>query len=499
MASTPITPRTDAPALVSREPPSLDASLVRGIAWTGGTRWLAHIIQWASTLLVARILSPEDYGLVGMAMVYIGLVTLFSEFGIGSAVLTLRDLSRQQIAQLNAVAVYVGFFGFAISCLVAFPLGRFFDAPQLPPVVIAISVAFVVSAFRIVPLALLQRELRFKLISLIQMSQGITAAVCAVALAVSGFGYWTLVLATLVSTLTVTVLAVAVRPYEFARPHFQALRPALRFSSHILGGRLSWFVYSNADLAIAGKMIGQTALGYYSFAASLASAPVDKITEMVHRVTPAVFATIQDDMPQLRRYMLRLTAGIALIAFPGTLGLGLVAADFVPLVLGEHWRGMIAPLRILAFYAAFRSITALPAQVLIVIGESRFAMRTGVLAAAVLPIAFYVGSAWGVVGIAAAWAIVHPIVVMPLFWRVFARIQLSAAQYVRALWPALSGSMLMIMVVLLIGWQLPDDQQPVYALLFKMAAGAATYVAALLLFHRAHVLGFLRTFRLLRD
>src|SRR3989442_12666108 len=94
---------------------ALDRSLVRGVAWTGAANWAGQLVAWASTLIVARLLTPEDYGLVGMASIYLGLITLVSEFGLGSTVITLRDLSEEQVAQLNGLALLIGAGSCALS------------------------------------------------------------------------------------------------------------------------------------------------------------------------------------------------------------------------------------------------------------------------------------------------------------------------------------------------------------------------------------------------
>jgi len=109
---------------------ALDRSLLNGIAWTSGAKWASQLLTWASTLVVARLLSPEDYGLVGMASIYLGVITLLSEFGLGSAVVTLRELSEEQVAQINSVSLLFGLASFALSCAAAVPLGHFFHAPS---------------------------------------------------------------------------------------------------------------------------------------------------------------------------------------------------------------------------------------------------------------------------------------------------------------------------------------------------------------------------------
>src|SRR3990170_3938689 len=102
---------------------ALDRSLVRGVAWTAAAKWASQVLIWASWLIVARLLTPEDYGLVGMAAIYLGLVTLLSEFGLGTAVLAVRELSVDQIHQLNGLAVLAGLAGLLASCALAIPLG----------------------------------------------------------------------------------------------------------------------------------------------------------------------------------------------------------------------------------------------------------------------------------------------------------------------------------------------------------------------------------------
>src|SRR4029079_13488781 len=132
---------------------ALDRSLVRGVAWTGAIKWVTQIAAWLSTLAVARLLSPEDYGLVGMAAVYLGLLTMLSEAGLGTTIIAMRDLRGKQLAQLHSIASLMGIAGFLVSCVVAGPLAAFFTAPLLQGVVIALSANFVIISLRTVPRA----------------------------------------------------------------------------------------------------------------------------------------------------------------------------------------------------------------------------------------------------------------------------------------------------------------------------------------------------------
>jgi len=466
------------PPITDIEKPDLDGSLVHGLVWAGGVRWSSQIITWASTLIVARLLMPEDYGILGMATVYLGLITLISEFGVGTAVVTLRELSPDHLAQLNGLAILLGFAGFAVSCAVAVPLGIFFASPRLPWVVIVMSANFVVSSFRSVPSALLQKDLRFKLLSVIEGSRALSLAIVTVLAAWMGFRYWTLVIGSITGTLIDTGLTLSRRRCAFAWPRPGSLRHAIRFTRHILISRLAWYSYTSADLVISGRILGEKALGVYSIAWNIANIPVDKLAGVVNSVTPALFSAVQKERVLLRRYLLNLTEGISLIAFPASLGLGLVAPEFVATVLGQKWMPAVVPLRLLAFFASFRCLAPMIPVALNTIGESGFAMWNSIAAALVMPASFLVASRWGNSGIATVWLLLYPLVAVPLFQRAFRKMDLPWKDYLRVLRPAMLGSLVMGVVVLLLKRSLPPGRPAALRLTIEVLSGAAAYVLA---------------------
>ncbi|HEY3194425.1 MAG TPA: lipopolysaccharide biosynthesis protein [Candidatus Dormibacteraeota bacterium] len=470
---------------------ALDHSLVRGVAWTAAAKWASQALAWVSWLIVARLLTPEDYGLVGMAAIYLGLVTLLSEFGLGTAVLAVRELSGAQIGQLNGLAVLLGLAGLLASCAVAIPLGRFFHAPQLPLVVVAMSTTFVITSFKTVPLALLQRDLRFKALAFIDLGQALVLAISMVGFAVAGFRYWTLVCGGVLSALISTGAILRLRHAPFGWPQPKSLKHAMTLSSDVVISRLGWYVSANTDFLVAGRILGKAALGFYNVAWTLASVPVDKVAALVGQVTPAFFSAVQTDHPAMRRYVLRITEGMALITFPVSLGLALVARDFVLVVLGSKWEGTIAPLRLLAAYAALRSITPLLPQALQIIRDSRFEMWRMVAAAVVMPTSFYFAAQrWGTVGLAMAWMLADPLLAFVLYRRVFRKIGLSPRAYLAALWPALSGTALMAGAVLAVGVLRGNEWTPALRLAAQIGVGVITYGLACVVLHRERFAAF---------
>ena len=474
---------------------NLDNVFVRGMAWTAAVKWFTQAVTWGMTVIVARLLAPSDYGLVGMAGIFINLFTLFSEFGVGAALITLQDLTEDQAAQLNTLSLFLGLLGFVISAAAAIPLGKFFHAPSLPLVVIVLSGGFIVSGIRTVPYSLLQKELRFKLLAVIEGIQGIVQALVTLILAYLGFGYWALVLGILSVSVTPTGLILFWRRQRFALPKLSSIRNAIHYSRRIVIGRLCWAAYDNSDFIIAGRVLGEAPLGEYTLAWSLALSPLQKLTALVNRVTPSVFATIQADSEALRRYLRNITGSMALIVYPATIGLALVSPEFVPLVLGPKWNGAVFPLELLALHALMRSNATLLPPLLNVIGEERLVMWNTIVAATVLPISFYIGSHWGPVGIAASWVVIYPLIQIRLFSRVFRRIHISPSEYLRALWPALSACAVMAISIEVFKL-VSSGKWPLYArLASEVLVGITTYGTMLILLHRNYLLQILQFVR----
>lgn len=473
-------------------PQATDRTLVHGIAWSAASKWTAQIVSWASTIVVARLLTPNDYGLVGMAALYLGLVALVSEFGVGSAIVTLRDLSDDAIAQLNSLSVMIGVTIFALSCAAARPLAAFFHTAALVPVVLTLSISFVVGSFKSVPNAILQRSFAFRTLAAIDTTKALFSAVLAIALAMAGFHYWTLVLSEVCGVALATILTVIRSPRPFAMPRLATLERAVTFSRQVLVGRIAWFAYSNADFLVAGRVLGQAALGAYDFAWTLTNIPVEKLTSLVSNVTPTVFASIQDDLRALERSVLSVTEGIATVAFPVAIGLGLVSSDLIMGVFGAKWESAIVPLRLLAVYTALRSVMPILPSALTVRGQTRFLMYHGIASAIIFPLAFLWASRFGTLGIAGVWVVLYPISVVPLIYmacRIFTTW--------RAYWGALRGptfaTVAMAVVVLCIARVIPPAYPPLARLAIQATVGAVAYAATVLTLFPDRIAAFRRT------
>lgn len=520
-----MTSQTPNPSTVqsNAEHKKLDRSFIKGIAWTGASKYSVQIFTWVATLISARLLTPSDYGLMGMSSLYMGLIVSVSEFGFGSAIVTLRNLSDSQIAQINTLSILLGAVGFLITWFVAAPLGRFFDAPDLPSVITVMGLAIIFSSLQIVPTALLKKEYRFKAISIIWVIRALVQSSAVVVFAWFGFRYWSLALGSLIGCALSAILTFWVRRHWMAMPNFSSLTQVITFSGRMVATNLAWYAHENADNAIVGRILGQTALGSYRVAWDLACAPLEKVTSLICGVTPAFYSSLKDDHGSLRRYLLKPIGLIALVIFPAMIGMSLVANDAVPALIGPKWEDSIPVLQLLSFFACGRSIVPLFQQVLVATNETKFVMWNGIITLIVLCVAFIFGSRWGIVGIAAAWAIAYPVTAAPLYWKVHRKIGLAHTAFFQTLLPAINGSLLMALAVLavklvldgrfgpvvwlvlkryqwdtpylldiaaMLQWLLDGHFGHTVRLLVQVVCGGVVYVLAIWTFHREWLLAF---------
>jgi len=463
---------------------ALDRSLVRSVAWNVASSWVTQAVSWMVSLVVMRLLTPQDFGIAALALVLLPFLGSMSGLGIPRAVVALPTLTQNQLAQLSAVNVIMGSLWFLLGIVFAKPFAAFFRTPPLARLFIVCCGGVLMSVIAGVPTALLTKERRFRFLSILGICSLLLNSVLVLWLASLRFGYWALILSRMISGVISNIVILCVRPCKLAWPRFSSIAAPLRFGWHITVSALAQNAYERLDNFVAARVLGQSALGFYGNAWETANVPMEKVTSMVTTVIPAYLAVIRDEAAALRRYLYGMTEVIALAAFPACTGLGLVAHEWVPLILGHKWDGMVPPLQVLSYYAAFRSIVALLPKVVTAVGDSGFIMRIDLTALVILPIAFYLGSYRGITGIAWGWVFAYPIVVLPLYKKTFAAIGARTGDYLRSLRPALAGTIAMIPAVEWVRHGLAPFRSLFLRLIVEVVVGAVVYTATVFLFHR---------------
>jgi teichuronic acid exporter len=476
-----------------------DRSLLGSVAWNAGGDWASQIFSWLSFLIVMRLLTPADFGIAAMAVLLAPYLGQLTSFGIPRAIVTIRDLTDDQLAQLNSVSFAFGLTTFTIAALLAKPFAMFLRTPRLTPIVIAACASLIPQGLQGVSTGWLMKQMRFRLLSIFAAVTALVAAVTTLALALLGFGYWALVLGNLVSGIVRTVLILSTRPCRLAWPHLDSIRVPLKFGWHVTVSMLALNSYQRLDNLVAGRVLGQVALGFYGMAWELANVPIEKVTSLVTNVIPSYMAAVQDQPAELRRYLRGLTEAIALLTFPATVGVALVAHEMVPVLFGHKWDGMIAPLEVLSFYAAVRSVVALLPKVLTAVGNVRYVMWNDLAALILLPVAFYVGSRRGTAGIAWAWVIAYPLVALPLYHKTFQAIAMTISEYIRALSPSIEGTLVMTLAVRVVRYFFTPGTSLLLQLIVEVTIGSLAYLGTLRVRHGERMSALIETARRLRS
>jgi teichuronic acid exporter len=430
----------------------MHARLARSVFWIVWSRGAGQIVSFLTVLLVARLLSPGDYGLMALAGVWTGMVTLLSEMGLGAAIIQFRDVDDTELNACFWLTMGAATIGYAGVYGAAPAIGAWFSAPALADVMRAIGLTLPLTAMRVVPDSLLRKRLAFDRLSQADVAAVLLNVPVVLGLALAGAGVWALVAGTLTMTVVqgVWVFGCA-RWWPGLRIGGARLRELLRYSLATLGSRLSWAAYQQADAFVLGRVSGDVAVGHYSMARHLAALPVSKVSVLVNQLAAPVMAELQERVVELRRSFLRAVRLVVAASLPLCVGMMLVGGDGVRVVLTEKWAEAVAPLQALAAYSILSSIAVLCVPALMARYRTGFVFRYTTAQLCVMPLAFWVGATWGgPLGVALAWATVYPIGFGWLLRETLRELEIGWRVLLAALGPAACATAVMVIAVLLV-------------------------------------------------
>jgi len=405
-----------------------------------GVRWLAIgqvvglIARFAVSVALAHLLAPEDFGLLTMAGVFTALGGLFSSLGVGPAIVQRPEVSIPLLRSLATVGFVVGAGLSGALVLGSGFIAEFYGDTRVAPIAASLAMTFVVASLGMVPEGLLQRELRFNRLVSIDLAVLAVSASLSVGLALAGLRVWALVVANLGGTAVRSLLLVASSPWRLA-PGFDwgAIRGVVGFSASVMGFNGTQYLQRNSDRLIIGRALGAIELGYYDYAYQFYMYPLESVTVVLIKVMFPTFSRIKGDIEQLGRAFLRANGAIALITFPMTVGLAVVADPFVRFVFGEKWAPVITLVQILAPVGLVQSIGATPGQLFLARGRAALRFWWSVIYTTIFVAAFFAGIPWGILGMASAYAIVTIPINIAGFWLALRLVNLDLADLWRTL------------------------------------------------------------------
>lgn len=459
--------------------PELAGRAMRGLVWGAGSHVGRQLVQLAVFLILARVLAPADFGLIAMVLAVTGLMSIVSDLGIAATLVQAPRVAEAHRDTMFCVAAVLGLVVAALVFAVSQWVAAFYAEPRVEPLVKLVSLTFIFNNLGSVHGALLQRQMRFRRLSTVEFAGAAAGGATALLLAGAGYGIWSLAWQPVAAS---AVTACALWIGSEWRPKFRFSGPAARelvgFSWRLGAYNTANYFVRNADDLLVGRYLGATALGLYGRAYGLLMLPVVSISGVAGRVMLPALSHLREDHPNARRAYLRALEGVALVAFPVTLGLLAVADDFVPAVLGSSWTGMIPVLRIFAALGAVQAVASTTGWIFQSQGRADQLLRWGLFAAPVLISSYVIGILIGTIeAVAGAYAVASGIVLLyPAFAYPGRLIGLRASEIASRLWPVLACAASMAVIVALIGILLPPDWPAALRLVVRVVAGVVVYL-----------------------
>lgn len=457
---------------------SIERQVISGLKWAAIGKVGGQALNWAITIFVVRLLTPADYGLLAMANIVLGLVAMIAEMGLGATVIQARILNDEILRRIYGAAVLLNVAAAAVVVASAPLIAWFFEEPRLTLIVSALSINLLIAIATFVPNAVTYRAMRFKLITSLDLSSSLAGHLLTLMLALMGWGVWALVIGHFGGSVLRAIGLLAVTR-AWVRPSFdfRGMRSQLSFGGTLALSRLLWYVFSQVDVAIAGKFLGKQALGVYFIAMHLATLPIQRIMGVVNQVAFPAIARMQEERDRLPARLGKATRLLAYAAFSTLWGIGAVAPEIVTGLLGKQWLNAVVPLQLVSIVLPLRMLDGLISAAVSAVGRADVDLRNNLTSVIVLPIAFLIGVRYGVNGLAAAWAIALPFVFAVNFRRSSATLGLKWRVLGRELRGPLSAGIVMVAAVQGLGMLLDDLLLPIPRLAVLVLTGAAVFVA----------------------
>ncbi len=343
-----------------------------GVLWTVAQRWSVRLTTLGVFVVLGRLLTPADFGVVALASVFIGFVNVFSDFGLSTYLVQSRSVDQRSTSTVFWSGLALSTLLALLVCAAAGPVAALFGVDELAAVIRVMSVSIFVTAFSSTPTALLKRDLDFRSIALRSVVATVVSGAVAVGLAFAGAGVWSLVAQAVVfSSVSAVVLWVASRwrPSRAFDP--ATARQAMAYGSSVLGIQLvSQLRRRGADLAI-GAVAGTVALGYWAVANRILVVVFDTVVQVISAVSTPVFARLKDDRPRLQRgYVTAVTLSLAVVV-PVLVVLLVTAPVAIPLVFGGRWDRAVPVAQLLCVATLFTTMVYFDRGLMLAVGRQR--------------------------------------------------------------------------------------------------------------------------------
>ena len=465
---------------------SIERKAISALKWASAAKLVVQIVSWAGTLVVVRLLSPEDYGLMAKVSVVCTLASAIAELGLGAAIVRWHEVASDSLRKIYGVSLVFSALITAAVALTSPFIAIAFREPRLTwPIAIA-SLNIIIGAVAIIPSSLATRDLSFERLAKIEMASGIITIATTLLLAMLGARVWSLVIGTLVGALARSTGFLMLSGHISPLFSLRGIGEHLKFGLTLVGNRLGYFVVTQCDVLIGSAFLTTTEIGQYSVALQLATLPMAKVMGTINQIALPALARQQDDLPRVRHSILRSIGIMSLMGFPALWGISAVAPELVRVLFGEKWLAAVPALQILPLVVPVRMICSVLFTTLLALGNRQVDLRNTIINLVVLPGGFFVGAHWGLLGLCGAWLVSVPLAYSFTVSAVLRCIGIRPRELIAECGaPAIAAAIMYVAVAML---RLALAGHSAIAMLFTLSSvGALVYFAVVALISRRHL------------
>lgn len=432
---------------------TLSQKVVRGGFWVFALRITQQVFNFVRLIILARVLAPSDFGLMGIALLTIATLETFSQTGFQQALIQKKENIETYLNTAWTVLILRGLLLFVVLFFIAPSAATFFDAPKALPIIRIIGLAILFRAFTNIGVVYFQKELEFNKQFIYQFSGTLADFIVAVSAALILRSVWALVFGLLAGNFVRFIISYFIHPYK---PHIsfdlEKTRELFGFGKWILGSSILMFLITQGDDIFVGKLLGITALGFYQMAYKISNMPVTEITRVVSQVTFPAYSKLQDDLPKLREAYLKVLQIVAFLSIPMATLIFILAPDLTRIFLGEKWMPIVPAMQVLAIFGAIRSIGATLGPVYTAKGRPDYPTKLNFMRFILIVILIYpLTVRFGILGTALTVLLATFIQIIVLIYQARVFIQARFLDFGKCLFPPFVSAICMIGVLFLIG------------------------------------------------
>ena len=431
---------------------------LRSGAITITSQAVMFIIQLGSTIILARILSPADYGINAMAVAITGFAGMFSNLGLSAATVQRPDITHEQVSALFWINTAIGLLVTLIIVAISPVVASFYKTPEMLWVMISLSITFTISGLSVQHSALLNRQMRFFSIAQIDVTAMLAGIIVAIIIGYYGYGYWALIFNTITQTSVRTLGCWFCCRWIPGKPvRNVGVSSMIRFGADLLGFNIINYFARNLDNVLIGRYHGTNAVGLYSKAYQLLMMPITNLKDPITRVAMPALSRLQNNPEDYRNYYLGMVSLLAFVSMPMVALFYTFSHQIVIFLLGSQWGGASELFKILAIAAFIQPVSTTSGMILITTGRSRLYLKLGILGAVITCASFAAGLPWGAKGVAIAYVAANYLLLFPVFLYTFKGTSITIKNFINAVYRPLISSLFMIVISSFLLKRLPDE------------------------------------------